>query len=148
MRPWPTSTPASSICGLRSTRKQRTPLNNPSSLIRLPLKLTTLGQSLAFQKKYKQAVTAFQGAIELDKSCSSHNQHGLSYTQMGQLKYAEFVYKLLVRDHPDYAPGYDGMAVTLAKSGRASEAIALQEKAISLSPDSPVFFTFLVLVIW
>lgn len=47
---------------------------------------------------------------------------------MGQLKYAEFVYKLLVRDHPDYAPGYDGMAVTLAKSGRASEAIALQEK--------------------
>ena len=64
----------------------------------------------------------------------------LTYSQMGHLNYAEFVYKILVRDHPDYALGYDGMAVTLAKLRRASEAIPLHEKAISLSPDSPVFY--------
>ena len=65
---------------------------------------------------------------------------GLTYSKMGQPQYAEFVYKILIRDHADYAPGYDGMAVTLAKSGRAREAISFHEKAISLGPDSPVFY--------
>lgn len=100
-----------------------------------------LGEALASLKKYSQAVAAFQRAIALDRNLLvAQFNMGLTYSQMGQLKYAEFVYKILNRDHPDYAPGYDGMAVTLAKSGRAGEAIPLHEKAISLSPDNPFFY--------
>jgi len=65
---------------------------------------------------------------------------GLTYNQMDQPQYAEFVYKVLVRDHPDYALGYDGITVTLSKSGRARDAIPLHEKAIRLSPNSPFFY--------
>ena len=100
-----------------------------------------LGEALASLKKYSQAVAAFQRAIALDHNLLiAQFNMGLAYGQMDQLKYAEFVYKVLNRDHPNYALGYDGMAVTLAKSGRAREAIPLHEKAISLSPDSPAFY--------
>ena len=100
-----------------------------------------LGEALASLKKYPQAVTAFQRAIALDHNLLiAQFNMGLTYSQMGQLKYAEFVYKILIRDHPDYGLGYDGMAVTLAKSGRAGEAIPLHERAISLSPDNPFFY--------
>ncbi|MGI8835625.1 MAG: tetratricopeptide repeat protein [Pyrinomonadaceae bacterium] len=88
-----------------------------------------LGESLAFQKKFPQAIAAFQRANQLDKNLLiAQFNMGLTYTRMGQLKYAEFVFKVLVRDHPDYALGYDGMAVTLSKSGRTSEAIPLHER--------------------
>jgi tetratricopeptide (TPR) repeat protein len=100
-----------------------------------------LGEAHAYLKHYSQAVTAFQRAVALDHSLLiAQFNVGLAYSEMGQLKYAEFIYKILIRDHPDYAPGYDGMAVTLAKSGRAGEAIPFHEKAISLGPDSPAFY--------
>ena len=100
-----------------------------------------LGEALAYLKQFSQAVKAFQQAIALDRNLLvAQFNMGLSYAQMGQLKYAEFVYKVLIRDHPGYAPGYDGMAVTLAKSDRAAAAIALHEKAISLNPDNPSFY--------
>ncbi len=100
-----------------------------------------LGEALAFQKKYAPAVAAFQKAVALDNTLLiAQFNMGLAYAQMGQLKYAEFIFKILIRDHPDYAPGYDGMAVMLAKSDRASDAIGLHEKAISLSPDNPIFY--------
>ena len=50
-----------------------------------------------------------------------------------------------VRDHPDYDLGYDGLAVTLAKSGRAKEAIPFHQKAISLSPKEPSYYYNLAL---
>lgn len=94
-----------------------------------------LGEALVSLKQYPLAVAAFQRAVALDGNLLiAQFNMGLTYSQMGQLKYAEFIYKILIRDHPDYALGYDGMAVTLAKSGRAREAIPLHEKAISLEP--------------
>jgi protein O-GlcNAc transferase len=100
-----------------------------------------LGLALGSLKKHSQAVVAFQRAIALDRNLLiAQFNMGLAYVQMDQLKYAEFVYKILIRDHPDYAPGYDGLAVTLSKSGRAGEAIPLHQKAISLGPDNPSFY--------
>jgi protein O-GlcNAc transferase len=94
-----------------------------------------LGEALVSLKQYPLAVAAFQRAVALDGNLLiAQFNMGLTYSQMGQLKYAEFIYKILIRDHPDYALGYDGMVVTLAKSGRAREAIPLHEKAISLEP--------------
>src|SRR5207247_4690601 len=65
---------------------------------------------------------------------------GVTYDRLGQLKYAEFVYRILIRDHPDFALAYDSMAVTLSRSGRAREAIPFHEKAISLNPNDPSFY--------
>src|SRR5260221_672746 len=65
---------------------------------------------------------------------------GVTYDRLGQMKYAEFVYRILIRDHPDFALAYDAMAVTLSKSGRGREAIPLHQKAISLSPNDASFY--------
>jgi len=59
---------------------------------------------------------------------------------MGRPKYAEFVFRILVRDFPDYALAYDSLAVALSKSGRAREAITFHEKAIRLAPKDASFY--------
>jgi len=70
---------------------------------------------------------------------------GVTYDRLGQPKYAEFVYRILIRDHPDFALAYDSMAVALSKSGRAREAIPLHQKAISLDPrDASFYYNFAV----
>jgi tetratricopeptide (TPR) repeat protein len=99
-----------------------------------------LGEALGELKRYPQAIEAFQQAVAIDQnSLKARSNMGVTYARMGQPKYAEFVYRMLVRDHPGYAVGYDGLAVTISKSGRVREAIQLQEKAISLSPEVPSF---------
>jgi Flp pilus assembly protein TadD len=70
---------------------------------------------------------------------------GITYGRLNNLKYAEFVFRLLVRDNPDYDLGLDGLAVTLAKSGRAAEAIPFHEKAIGLNPQEPSYYYNLAL---
>jgi tetratricopeptide (TPR) repeat protein len=101
----------------------------------------SLGESLGKLKRYPQALEAFQQAIALDGSLIRPRYNtGVTYERMGQLKYAEFVYRILIRDHPDFVLGYDGLAVTLSKSGRGREAIPFHEKAISLNPNDPSLY--------
>ena len=75
---------------------------------------------------------------------------GVTYDKLGQPKYAEFVYRILIRDHADFPLAYDSLAVALSKSGRAREAVTFHQKAISLNPKDPSFYynaaiTYLVL---
>jgi protein O-GlcNAc transferase len=99
-----------------------------------------LGEALGGLKQYQAALKAFQQAVAIDGSfVKARYNMGVTYDKLGQLKYAEFVYRILIRDHPDFALGYDGMAVTLSKSGRAREAIPYHQKAITLSPNDPSF---------
>src|SRR4029434_4666652 len=92
-------------------------------------------------KQYPAALKAFQQAIALDSGLvKARYNMGVTYEKMGQLRYAEFVYRILIRDHPDFALAYDGMAVTLSKSSRGREAIPFHQKAISLSPKDPSFY--------
>ena len=82
-----------------------------------------------------------QRAVALDnRFVRARYNMGVTYDRLGQLKYAEFIYKILIRDHPDFPLAYDGMAVTLSKSGRGREAIPLHQKAISLNPNDPSFY--------
>ena len=99
-----------------------------------------LGEALGELKQYPAALQAFQQAVALDGNyVKARYNMGVTYDKLGQLKYAEFVYRILIRDHPDFALGYDGLAVTLSKSGRAREAVAFHEKAIGLNPKDPSF---------
>jgi Flp pilus assembly protein TadD len=59
---------------------------------------------------------------------------------MGNFRYSEFVFRNLIKSNPQYSLAYDGLAVTLSKAGRAKEAIAFHEKAISLNPADPSYY--------
>src|SRR6266481_2622561 len=100
-----------------------------------------LGEALGELRQYPRALEAFQRAVALDNGfVKARYNTGVTYDRLGQLKYAEFVYRILIRDHPDYPLAYDGMAVTLSKSGRGREAIPFHQKAISLNPNDPSFY--------
>lgn len=105
-----------------------------------------LGEALGELKQYKAALGAFQQAVALDGAfVRARYNIGVTYDKLGQLKYAEFVYRILIRDYPDFPLAYDSMAVTLSKSGRAREAIPFHQKAISLNGKDPSFhFNFAI----
>ena len=100
-----------------------------------------LGEALGELKQYQHALEAFQRAVALDsRFLKARYNTGVTYDHLGQLKYAEFVYRILIRDFPHFVLAYDSLAVTLSKSGRAREAIAFHEKAISLDAKEPSFY--------
>ena len=85
-------------------------------------------------------------SIALDRTfVKARYNMGVIYDHMGRPKYAEFVFRILIRDFPDYALAYDSLAVALSKSGRAREAIQLHEKAIGLEPkDASFYYNFAI----
>ncbi len=93
--------------------------------------------------KFEKAAASFRGAISLDLNSAEAQARynmGVTYDRLGQMKYAEFVYRILIRDHPDFPLAYDSLAVTLSKSGRAREAIPFHQRAINLNPKDPSFY--------
>jgi tetratricopeptide (TPR) repeat protein len=99
-----------------------------------------LGEALGELKRYPQAIEAFNKAFVLDATLlkAKYNQ-AVTYDRMGNFRYSEFVFRNLIKSNPDYSLGYDGLAVTLSKAGRAREAISFHEKAIALSPREPSY---------
>jgi tetratricopeptide (TPR) repeat protein len=80
-------------------------------------------------KQYQAALRAFQQAVNLDGSfVRARYNMGVTYDRLGQVKYAEFVYRILIREHPDFPLAYDSLAVALSKSGRSREAVAFTRR--------------------
>jgi protein O-GlcNAc transferase len=103
--------------------------------------LNNLGEALGELKQYRPALEAFQKAVALDqKYLKARYNVGVTYDRLRQFKYAEFIYRILIRDFPDFALAYDSLAVSLSKSGRAREAVPFHQKAISLAPRDPSFY--------
>jgi len=103
--------------------------------------VNNLGEALGELKQYKPALEAFQKATAIDQRfLKARYNIGVTYDRLGQMKYAEFVYRILIRDFPDFALAYDSLAVSLSKSGRARDAIPFHEKAISLASKDPSFY--------
>jgi tetratricopeptide (TPR) repeat protein len=100
-----------------------------------------LGEALGELKQFPRAIDAFTKAIALNPTLlkARYNQ-AVTYDRMRNFKYSEFVFRNLIKSYPKYSLGYDGLAVTLSKAGRAKEAIAFHEKAIALTPDEPTFY--------
>ncbi len=99
-----------------------------------------LGEALGELKQYPRALEAFNRAISLDQKLlkAKYNQ-AVSYDRLGNFRYAEFVFRSLIKSNPSYSLSYDGLAVTLSKAGRAKEAITFHEKAIALDPREPSY---------
>ena len=107
--------------------------------------LNNLGEALGELKQYQPALAAFQKAAALDQGyLKARYNVGVTYDRLGQMKYAEFIYRILIRDFPNFALAYDSLAVALSKSGRAREAIPFHEKAISLARDPSFYYNFAV----
>ena len=105
-----------------------------------------LGEAQEELRQYNLALEAFNRAVAVDPKLSRARYNiGITYGRLGNLKYSEFVFRLLVRDRPEYDLGYDGLAVMLSKSGRAREALAFHQKAISLNPKEPSYYYNLAL---
>ena len=103
--------------------------------------INNLGEALGEMKQFQPALQAFQKAVALDpKYLKARYNMGVTYDRLGQIKYAEFIYRILIRDFPDFALAYDSLAVSLSKSGRAREAIPFHERAISLVSGDPSFY--------
>lgn len=100
-----------------------------------------LGEALGELKQYPRAIEAFNKAFVLDPTLlkAKYNQ-AVTYDRMGNFRYSEFVFRNLIKSNPEYSLGYDGLAVTLSKAGRAKEAIVFHEKAIGLSPREPSYY--------
>ncbi len=100
-----------------------------------------LGEALGELKQFPRAIDAFTKAIALDPLLlkARYNQ-AVTYDRMKNFRYSEFVFRNLIKSYPKYSLGYDGLAVTLSKAGRAKEALAFHEKAIALTPDEPSFY--------
>jgi tetratricopeptide (TPR) repeat protein len=99
------------------------------------------GEVLGEKKQFTSALEAFNKAVALDPTLlRARYNMGITYARMGNMKYSEFVFRSLVKNSPTYSLGYDGLAVTLSRSGRAREAIPFHEKAISLLPGEPSYY--------
>jgi tetratricopeptide (TPR) repeat protein len=99
------------------------------------------GEVLGEKKQFTSALEAFNKAVALDPTLLRARYNiGITYARMGNMKYSEFVFRSLVKNSPTYSLGYDGLAVTLSRSGRAREAIPFHEKAISLLPGEPSYY--------
>jgi tetratricopeptide (TPR) repeat protein len=101
----------------------------------------SLGEALGELKQFPRAIDAFNKAVGLDSTLlkAKYNQ-AITYDRMKNFRYSEFVFRNLIKNNPNYALAYDGLAVTLSKGGRAKEAIPLHEKAIALSPQEPSYY--------
>jgi Flp pilus assembly protein TadD len=100
-----------------------------------------LGEALGELKQFSRAIDAFNKAVGLDpKLLKAKYNQAVTYDRMKNFRYSEFVFRSLLKSNPGYALGYDGLAVTLSKAGRAREAMALHEKAIQLAPREPSFY--------
>ncbi|HEY5884775.1 MAG TPA: tetratricopeptide repeat protein [Pyrinomonadaceae bacterium] len=100
-----------------------------------------LGEALGELKQFPRAIDAFAKAIALNPALlkARYNQ-AVTYDRMRNFRYSEFVFRNLIKSYPQYALGYDGLAVTLSKAGRGKEALAFHEKAIALTPSEPSFY--------
>ena len=100
-----------------------------------------LGEARGELKQFPRALEAFNKAVALDASLlkAKYNQ-AVTYDRLKNFRYSEFVFRNLIKSNPSYSLAYDGLAVTLSKSGRAKEAIPLHEKAIALKPEEPSYY--------
>jgi tetratricopeptide (TPR) repeat protein len=100
-----------------------------------------LGEAFGELQQYPRAIEAFNKAFVLDpKLLKAKYNQAVTYDRMGNFRYSEFVFRNLIKSNPEYSLGYDGLAVTLSKAGRAKEAIVFHEKAIALSPREPSYY--------
>ena len=86
---------------------------------------------------YKEALTTYERALPVHPSADIV-QTGMAeiFLKMGEIKKAEELYGAVLRRTPDFEPALINLAVVRDIQGRIDDALALQERAISVNPDN------------
>jgi len=99
-------------------------------------KLFLQGNKLYAEKKYEEAVLAYQEAIKLSPShWGYHFNLGLAYKKLQQEKEATAAFRQAQALNPDSFSANKELGESLAKQGDFQEARVYYEKAVALSPD-------------
>jgi predicted O-linked N-acetylglucosamine transferase (SPINDLY family) len=94
-----------------------------------------LGNALARQGKFPEAIAAYREAIRIDPSLAIfHCGLGDVLIEQGNLDEAVAAYRQAVRIDPSLAITYGSLGNALAAQGKLDEAIAAYRRAISINP--------------
>jgi tetratricopeptide (TPR) repeat protein len=101
-----------------------------------------LGNALAQQERFKEAVNHFSEALRIKPDhAGAHLNLGAALMQQGRLKEAVKQYSEALRIKPRDAGTHNVLGVALAKAGRVEEAMEHYHEALRINPDfSAVYY--------
>jgi len=96
-----------------------------------------IAESYSQVGEFKKAVNWFKLAFDLlPKSAEFANKYGSVLVNLNQEITAKKVFSNLVREHPEFAPGFSNLGyLVLAIDKNQIEALSLYNKALALDPD-------------
>jgi tetratricopeptide (TPR) repeat protein len=94
------------------------------------------GCALAKQKRYAEALAAYEKAINLDPSHThAHYNNGWTLTELKRYDEALVAYEQAIELDPSSAPAYRNKGLVLQELQRDEEALATYDQAIELDPS-------------
>lgn len=97
-----------------------------------------LGAVLQAQGKFRDALTAFERAIQIQPVyAQAHNNRGVALKALGRFQEAVESYAEAARLKPDYAEAYCNQGNAFQAQGQPEKAVAAFDKAIKIKPDYP-----------
>jgi tetratricopeptide (TPR) repeat protein len=94
-----------------------------------------LGVALNLSRKSREAIPAYQRAIELDpKDAYPHDDLGNVYADLGRTEDAIAEYQRAIELDPKYASPHNGLGNMYTGLGRTADAIVAYQRAIELDP--------------
>jgi predicted CXXCH cytochrome family protein len=96
-----------------------------------------IGEAYNFSGKQSQAIYWFGKSVELAPyNAEFANKYGTALAASGDLAKAEMIFRDLIREHPEYAPGYNNLGyLLLTRDRNIAAAKELFNKSLSLDPD-------------
>jgi len=96
-----------------------------------------LGQDRFKEGKFDEARQAFKRAIRMKPSFAEAHYHlGLTYNELGDIKYMQRAFKEAVRIRPDYIDAHYSLAILYRKTGDEKSAIESFRNVIKIEPDN------------
>jgi tetratricopeptide (TPR) repeat protein len=94
------------------------------------------GSELRRQRRFAEALAAFDGAIALKPDyAEAHNSRGIVLAGLTRLDDALASFDKAIALKPDYAEAYNNRGIVLQDTNRLDDAISSFDKAIALLPD-------------
>jgi len=102
-----------------------------------PSALLKLGASYYNQRKYDEAISAYEKAVSLDdRNTVAYNSLGNAYRDKQESDRAIAMYRKAIETDPKFPLAYSNLAILLMDSGNREEARSVVDEGLSVIPDS------------